>query len=224
MADLDTQDVKRRTAVPTGSGSDSAQIVTARRRLMLGAAAVLPSVVTLPAGAQLAAGRFNCIARSTTKAGGFIDLPGDMRFTSLQDEWLRKQVFSGQAVRAGRTVYCTTWDQPSVLAIASWEKSSSGMGYKALPGTTWSVGGDPGDNSIKIGTVCPPWDPSQGAGPGSWCYAESIENISASPTHYALVYVSEDGTFAALEPGPGMVPIRSVCYASILGDRATSLG
>jgi len=48
-----TPDVDSR--VDSAAGSGAARVVTSRRRLMLGAAAVLPSVVTLRSGAQSAA-------------------------------------------------------------------------------------------------------------------------------------------------------------------------
>ena len=65
--------------------------------------------------------------------------------------------------------------------LAALDASSGKVIWKA-----WSTGPDPED-SIKIGTVCPPWDSGKGAGLGSYCYAESIENIDASPEHYAIV-------------------------------------
>jgi hypothetical protein len=220
--DLDTQDVHRPTAVAADRAG--AHVVTARRRLMLGAAAVLPSVVTLRSGAQAAAQSFNCVSRQGVKnPPAMLNSMGIPRFTDAPDEWLRKKVFSGQAVRAGSTVYCTTWDQPSVLAIASLEKTSSGMAYKALLGTTWSPGGE-NDEPIKIGPPCPPWDPGKGAGLGSYCYSESVENIGASPDRYGLVYADETGLNLSLEPGPGMFPIRETCFASIIGTRGTNLG
>jgi len=212
-------DAEARSAADSGA----ARVVTSRRRLMLGAAAVLPSVVTLRSGAQTAAQSFNCIQRPGKSPGAMLNHMGIPRFTQAPDEWLRKNVFSGQAVRAGVTAYCTTWDQPTVLAIASLQKKGKAMTYQALSGTTWSTGPDPED-SIKIGTICPPWESGQGAGMGSYCYAESIEDISASPDHWALVYVDETGLSTSLEPGPGMVPVRATCFASLMGARGTNLG
>jgi hypothetical protein len=215
----------RDTEVGSGKGSaadsGAARIVT-RRRLMLGAAAVLPSVVTLRSGAQSAAQSFACVSRGK-QPGAMLNNMGVPRFTDAPDEWLRKKVFSGQAVRAGLIAYCTTWDQPSILAIASLQKTGKAMTYQALSGTTWSTGPGPED-SIKIGTICPPWESGHGAGIGSYCYAESIEDISASPDHWALVFVDETGLSTSLEPGPGMVPVRATCFASLMGARGTNLG
>ena len=211
---LNIDDEVRRTAVKTDPGA--ARVVTSRRKLMLGAAAILPSVVTLPSGAQTSAQSFNC------KASG--DMLNNMgRFTEAPDEWLRKKVFSGHAVRAGRKAYCTTWDQQTVMAIASLEKADTGMVYKAVPGTTWATGPD-AEDAIKIGTVCPPSDPTKGAGPASYCYAESIENISTSPDAYAMVFVDEAGLSTSLEPGPGLSPVRATCWASLAASRGTNLG
>jgi hypothetical protein len=110
-----------------------------------------------------------------------------------------------------------------VLAIATLEKTASGMGYKALLGTTWSTGQDPED-SFKISTPCPPWESGKGAGLGSYCYSESVENIGASPNQYALVYVDETGLSTSLEPGPGLAPVRAACWASLAASRGTNLG
>ena len=215
-----TPDVDSR--VDSAAGSGAARVVTSRRRLMLGAAAVLPSVVTLRSGAQSAAQSFDCLSGGKQR-GAMLNHMGAPRFTDAPDEWLRKNVFSGQAVRAGRIAYCTTWDQPSTLAIASLHKKDKAMTYMALPGTTWSTGPDPED-AIKIGIVCPPSQSGHGAGMGSYCYGESIEDISASPDHWALVYVDETGLSTSLEPGPGMVPVRATCFASLMGARGTNLG
>ena len=217
---LDTQHVDRRTAVATDPGA--ARVVTARRRLMLGAAAVLPSVVTLRSGAQVAAQSSNCVSR-TKQPGAMLNSMSAPRFTDVPDEWLRKKVFSGQAVRAGRIAYCTTWDQPSILAIAMLDTTTNGMGYKALLGTTWSTGPDPED-SFKISPPCPPWESSRGAGLGSYCYSEQVENINASPDRYALVYVDDTGLSCSLEPGPGLGPVRAACWASLAAGSGTNLG
>lgn len=218
MADkLDTQEVDQRTAVATGSGA--ARVVTARRRLMLGAAAVLPSVVTLPSGARNAVQSFNC---TTGRRGNdmFVEGSGVERFSVAPDEWLRKKVFSGRLASNGRPAYCTTWDQPSILAIAKLETAASGLGYKALPKTTWSDGHDP----LRIGDPCPGWLTHQIGEPGSYCYVETVDNINPEPDHYGLVYVDETGLSCALEPGPGMTPVRATCWASLVGDRGSNLG
>lgn len=194
---------------------------------MLGAAAVLPSVVTLPSGAQSAAQSFSCRNWAARQRDTFGERFGVERFTAAPDEWLRKKVFSGRFAASGRPAYCTTWDQPNILAIAKletvWERSptggpwSSGSGYKALETTTWSDGHDP----VRIGGACPPRrlisDPTS-------CLTESVDNINPEPDHYGLVYVDETGLSCALEPAPGMVPVRATCWASLVGDRGSNLG
>ncbi len=217
-----TEDVDRRTAVATDSGA--ARIVTARRRLMLGAAAVLPSVVTLPAGAQRAAGSFNCVTEPGRASGGrdrYIDATRIERFSDAPDQWLRKKVFSGRLGMGGRPVHCTTWDQSSILAIAKLESVASGRGYKALPGTAWSNG----SYSFRIsGPLCGLLRSDIGEAGGSYCTEETVDNISPEPDHWGLVYVDETGLSCALEPGPGLYPVRATCFASIIGDSGSSLG
>jgi hypothetical protein len=210
---LDTHDVDRRTAV--ASDAAPAGVVTARRRLMLGAAAVLPSVVTLPAGAIRAAESYTCLNRNLQG-----DANGVARFTDAPDEWLRKKVFSGRLGTNGKPAYCTTWDQPSVLAIATLESAASGLGYKAIWGTTWSDG----QNSVRIGALCTLSLPQLGGGPAAHCKADTVDNINPAPDHYALVYVDETGLSCSLEPEAGMSPVREVCWASLMADRGTSLG
>lgn len=196
--------------------SGDARIVTARRRLMLGAAAVLPSVVTLPAGAQRAAQSFGC-----NRVGRQIDDAGLDRFVNTPDEWLRKKVFSGHFGRAGGRAYCTTWDQPSVLAIAEPDTDAKDGSYKALLGTMWSDG----KASVQINALCTVSSvPSQLAGASSYCYAETVNKISPAPDCYAIVYVDETGLSCSLEPGPGMAPVHATCWASLVGSSGSSLG
>src|SRR5437899_9197478 len=60
-----------------------------RRRLLLGAAAALPSVYTLKSGAQTAVA--SAIACTTRPAP-----LGLQRFTAADDMWVRKHVYKGQ--------------------------------------------------------------------------------------------------------------------------------
>src|SRR6266576_1111889 len=72
-----------------GSNSrDDAKRAT-RRRLLLGAAAALPSVYTLKSGAQTAVA--SAIACTTRPAP-----LGLQRFTAADDTWVRKHVYKGQ--------------------------------------------------------------------------------------------------------------------------------
>jgi hypothetical protein len=216
---LDTHDVDRRTGGSTDPGG--ARVVTARRRLMLGAAAVLPSVVTLRSGAQVASQSFNCIQRTGKTPGAMTNGAEVQRFSDVPDEWLRKKVFTGRFGRAGTRAYCTTWDQPSVLAIAELDPAAKGGTYKALLGTTWSDG----QASVQIHAVCTTYSgPSQLAGAASYCYDETVEKISPAPDYYALVYVDDTGLSSSLEPGPGLSPVREACWASLLGSSGTHLG
>jgi hypothetical protein len=99
---------------------------TARRRLMLGAAAALPSVFTLTSGAQTAvASNLRCLAK------GSLDSQSVSRLTLTKDEWLRKEVYFG--VENGHEAYCAMDDQalclepmnPSKPAIGSvWIRGS----------------------------------------------------------------------------------------------------
>ena len=101
--DLDSHDARQRAAP---SDAPLIDVATARRRLMLGAAAVLPSVITLPSGAQTAA------ASNAHCWGKDVSDPPD-RYTRAPDGWLRKQVYVGKY--EGETAICTMWEQASCV-------------------------------------------------------------------------------------------------------------
>lgn len=106
-------------ATPANSGN----VATARRRLMLGAAFVVPSVITLPSGAQTAAAsNLKCWAKELS------DDPPE-RFTRVPDGWLRKQVYVGKY--HGQTAICTMWDQAGCV-----DERKERQGAE---GTTWAT-------------------------------------------------------------------------------------
>jgi len=73
----------------------------ARRRLMLGAGAILPSVYTLSSGAQTAvASTLACFNTSGTAPTRFVD---------TQDKWFRSQVYDG--TNSGRASHCVSTPQ-----------------------------------------------------------------------------------------------------------------
>ncbi|MEP7276859.1 MAG: hypothetical protein ABI812_10920 [Betaproteobacteria bacterium] len=74
----------------------------ARRRLMLGAGAIVPSVLTLSSGAAIAA------ASSTHCLNTAAGTP-PQRFTGSQDKWFRAQVYDGKAT--GKSAHCVTTPQ-----------------------------------------------------------------------------------------------------------------
>jgi hypothetical protein len=105
-----------------GQAADAGRIATARRRLvMLGAAAVVPSVVTLPSGATVA-------ASSNGRCWALDPSEPPERFAQMPDGWLRKEVHSGEC--HGRFAVCTTWDQTSCTLESD---------RKATDGTQWVV-------------------------------------------------------------------------------------
>jgi hypothetical protein len=101
------------------SGSPIAGPSRARRRLLLGAAAALPSVYTLTSGAQTAAASaLNCLA-TTTPPNLYLS-----RFTTHSDAWTRKQVYMGKV--ANDNAYCVTWNQSSCVNALTPDKSADG--------------------------------------------------------------------------------------------------
>ena len=102
---------------------DNAKRAT-RRRLLLGAAAALPSVYTLKSGAQTAVA--SAIACTTRPAP-----LGLQRFTPADDTWVRKHVYKGQL--ANDDAYCVMWTQSSCVDPMN--------ATKANPGSVWMHGG-----------------------------------------------------------------------------------
>ena len=82
---------------------------TARRRLMLGAAAALPSVFTLTSGAQTA-------VASNTRCWSKVDfrhIRDAPLLSTTHDEWLRKDVYYG--LHQGMPAYCAMEDQATCI-------------------------------------------------------------------------------------------------------------
>lgn len=76
----------------------------ARRRLMLGAGAILPSVYTLSSGATTAAAStLACFNTTSTSAPA--------RFVDTQDKWYRAQVYDGK--NGGNMAHCVSTPQNS---------------------------------------------------------------------------------------------------------------
>ena len=94
----------------------------ARRRLLLGAAAALPSVYTLTSGAQTAAiSAFHCVAATP---------PSNLqRFTQSYDNWFRNKVFVGKW--GNDKAYCVTANQSACVSPLHPDQ--------AAQGSTWIV-------------------------------------------------------------------------------------
>lgn len=207
----DLESVEMREPSPGMTDPAVRSAATARRRLMLGAAAaVLPSVVTLPSGAQTAA---SSTSLRCWKAG-LLDryMGGDIRFARIPDGWLRKRVYSGMVVNSVFGARCTTWDQDNIVQASTVQTNvghTSGQGRlrEAAPGTRWAFDGPVLEGkSMTVGVDCEVYD------------------VSATPDLYAMVYVNDTGSVYSLEPDEGLHPVRETCFASLIGSRGTTLG
>jgi hypothetical protein len=208
--DDETED---REAIGEGAESVSASAVgprAARRRLMLGAAAVLPSVFTLASGAQTAvASTAACLSRGQTggldpieggpRTGGLDPVvAGDLgspnasnvpRLTMDKDQWLRKQVYYGRSY--GYPAYCAMDKQSACIDPTN----------RARPamGSVWMVNGQ----RVTVSQQ------------------DVIRQISSGPDAYALVYVNQEGSIATVDPTVADVrPVTGNCWDSMLGGRA----
>jgi hypothetical protein len=186
--------------VERGSPGVAATPVT-RRRLILGTAAVLPSVYTLSSGAQMAVtSSQKCWNRVSHNGNGRIVAARDgsdgeevEQVTTSNDKYLRKQVYTGTS--GGQPAYCAMMNQASCI-----DPDNPG---KAAAGSVWVV-----DGQRVV------------AGVGA-----TIDNVSLMPQGYGLVYVDPNGTVATLDPGVSqqLRPVTEPCWNSIIGGRRSSL-
>jgi hypothetical protein len=179
-----------------GVTSGAAGPHTARRRLMLGAAAVLPSVLTLTSGAQTAvASNVRCLARDDPINFRIReDTANAPLLTMDRDEWLRKEVYYAHS--GGHPAYCAMDDQGACIDPMNPAKPAMG--------SVWIVDGE----RVTVGQQ------------------DSIRQISSGPQAYAIVYVDPQGTIATLDPGTmkHVQPVKEACWTSILGGRLSVLG
>ena len=133
------------TPNPAKDALSSAAPSPARRRLLLGAAAVLPSVYTLTSGAQTASiSAFACVAAAPPA-----NLP---RFTASSDAWVRKKVYAGKL--ANNTADCVTWNQASCVNPLSPDKAADGSIW--ISNGTRVVAG-PGSNIAHLSSAPTPY-------------------------------------------------------------------
>ena len=180
-----------------------------RRRLILAAGAALPSVYTLSSGAQTAAAsNLVCLA----KQGG----PLPVRFTSdddyvrWPDGWLRSPVNFGDY--DGAPADCVTSPQTSCSEFSPGGPRSgslgaadpTGAGTNATDGSVWIVQGQRVVSNPNV----------------------PIRNIRLGRKHYGLVYVDQSGTVATLDPNGAfnLSPVKTSCWASMMGGRISRLG
>lgn len=173
---------------------------TLRRRLLLGTAAVLPSVYTLSSGARTAvASNLRCWDRAQRHGGReLVGSPGGgdeaTRFSLVSDDWLRKEVYTGMG--GGYPAYCAMSNQAACIDPQN--------PSKAAPGSIWIVNGE-----------------RVAAGAGI-----EIEQVSAGPQAYGLVFVDQQGMIATLDPErtADLRPVKAPCWNSMLGGRVSILG
>lgn len=191
-------------AVDSRAGSPS----RARRRLILAAGAVLPSIYTLSSGAQTAAAsNLVCLAKEGPPPVRFTQ---DDDYARFPDGWLRAPVNVGEYDRA--TADCVTTPQSSCVAFTPahsenstpWPAKGPGTGTNAENGSVWIVQG----NRMTSNNHTP------------------ITNVNLGRKHYGLVYVDQSGTVATLDPNGrlGLSPVTTSCWASIMGGRISKLG
>ncbi len=98
--------------------------------------------------------------------------------------------------RQGDRAYCLMWDQANGI--------QSGEPGKAKAGTAWLVN----DTRVLAGKP------------------DAITGVSHHPRAFALVYVSETGDHATLDPemGQNVQPVRETCFTSMLGSKGSNLG
>ncbi len=170
----------------------------ARRRLILAAGAILPSIYTLSSGAQTAvSSTLACWAKQPTSAPA--------RFTTAPDNWYRSEVYVGDHKASG--AYCVSDRQENCIGPALGNHEIDPRGASAnegREGSAWIVDGTRGT-----------------AGP-----MLRVTNVRPSHKAYGLVYVDQEGTISTLDPklGSNLNPVAGTCWTSILGGRISKLG
>jgi hypothetical protein len=185
---------------PSESARRLARAQAVRRRLLVGTVAVLPSVYTLSSGARTAvASNLRCWNRAQSHGGReLVGTPGGddeaARFSMMNDEWLRKQVYTGMG--GGHPAYCAMSNQAACIDPA--------QPSKAAQGSVWIINGE----RIVAGAGI------------------EIDQVSASPQAYGLVFVDQQGTIATLDPErtADLRPVKEPCWTSMLGGRVSNLG
>jgi len=195
-------------ASTVAADSRSASPSKARRRLLLAAGAVLPSVYTLSSGAgTAAASNLVCLAKEGLPPPRFTT-EGD--YTGRTDGWVRAPVSVGEY--DGTPADCVTTPQsgcsdsapgpsrPPSNSLAPAEASYS----KAQDGSVWIVQGNRVISSRHV----------------------PITNVNPGRKHYGLVYVDETGTVSTLDPQgkPYLKPVTASCWASISSGHTSRLG
>ena len=177
---------------------------TARRRLMLGAAAVIPSIYTITSGAQTAVSSNRCLPSGESYNLRSGRLPWDHPLlTDKKDGWLRKSVYHG--LYNGKHAYCALDNQGACVDGSKITNLSNGQGAQAASGSVWIV-----VDGTRV-TVGP---------------NVVIAPVSTSASGLALLFVDKNGTNTTLDPDAlgQWYPVKESCWASILGNGKSMLG
>jgi len=180
-----------------------------RRRLILAAGAVLPSVYTLSSGAGTAAASNTvCRAKGGTPPARFTS-EGD--YVRMPDGWVRAPVDVGEF--QGSPADCVSTPQSACADFSSATIARTGPNLSSTTegtvssqeGSVWIVRGQRMVSSSHV----------------------RIENISPLQKQYGLVYVDQTGTVSTLDPdggGGGLKPVTASCWASMTGGSKSKLG
>lgn len=172
-----------------------------RRRLLVGAVGVLPSVYTLASGAQVAAtSQLACFAKEPQT------LP--LRFASGPDTWFRSTTYSGNY--DGHPAHCVTSPQNHCVDALQPNKAENGSAWIMNRGRTTAGMGGPSMYDVRVVV-----------GQGT-----QVTNVGQVPPMQGLVYVDKNATFATLDPNGRtfLHPVTASCWTSMISGRTVSLG
>ena len=179
-----------------------------RRRLLVGAAGVIPSVYTLASGAQVsAASQMACFAKQQQTGSSPLGLMSDQRgtapdrFISGSDTWFRSTAYSGNY--EGHPAHCVTSPQNSCIDPLQPTQGETG--------SAWITGGG------RLST----YDVRIVVGNGI-----QVTKVGQLPSMQGLVYVNENATIATLDPNGRtfLQPVSASCMASMIAGRTVNLG
>jgi len=203
MADNGAAEIS--TSPAAGNPSHTPMPNARRRRLLVGAVGVVPSVYTLASGAQVsAASQMMCFLKQPPTA--------PTRFTAGADNWWRSTTYTGNY--EGHPAHCVTSPQNTCVDPLQPSKAETGSAWIINRGrtTSGSIGGSMGGSSMYDVRVVV-------------ANNNQVTNVGQQPPMQGLVYIDQNATIATLDPNgrTGLQPVTLSCANSMMAGRSVNL-
>jgi hypothetical protein len=173
-----------------------------RRRLLVGAVGIVPSVYTLASGAQVSA---------TSQMMCFLKQPPTppARFTPGSDNWFRSTAYSGNY--EGHPAHCVTSPQNTCVDPLQPSKAETGSAWIINRSRSTAGMGMGGPSMYDVRVVI--------------ASNNQVTNVGQLPSMQGLVYIDQNATIATLDPNgrTGLQPVTMSCANSMMAGRTVSL-